>query len=172
MLYVKYDPILVSKQFKLQHAKPGDVGYDLPVVMDERLKIEPFKDYYINWEERWFDVPPHGSAEVPCGMAVKIPDDAWGNIKGRSSTRWKRKLHVAEGVIDSDYVGPLYVLVDNPNNIPIRIAEFDRIAQLLILPKYVSHTMNGILPVEEVEQLPDTVRGQTGFGSSGGIKHQ
>ena len=165
-LYVKYDPILVEKGFELKHAKPGDVGFDLPVVMDDRLKIEPFKDYYINWKERWFDIPPHGSAEIPCGMAVKIPNNAWGNIKGRSSTRWKRKLHVAEGVIDSDYVGPLYVLVDNPNGITVRIAEFDRLAQLLILPKSEDQ------PIIKVEQLPSTERGNTGFGSSGGIKHQ
>lgn len=166
-LYVKYDPILIEKGFVLQHAKPGDVGFDLPVVMDDRLKIEPYKDYYINWKERWFDVPPHGSAEVPCGMAVKIPNDAWGNIKGRSSTRWKRKLHVAEGVIDSDYTGPLYVLVDNPNGTTVRIAEFDRLAQLLILPKYAPDQT-----ILVVEQLPTTVRGDTGFGSSGGILHQ
>lgn len=166
-LYVKYDPILIEKGFILQHAKPGDVGFDLPVVMDDRLKIEPYKDYYINWKERWFDVPPHGSAEVPCGMAVKIPNDAWGNIKGRSSTRWKRKLHVAEGVIDSDYTGPLYVLVDNPNGVTVRIAEFDRLAQLLILPKYSPDQT-----ILVVEQLPTTVRGDTGFGSSGGILHQ
>lgn len=167
-LYVKYDPILVEKNFQLHHAKPGDVGFDLPVIMDDRLKIEPYKDYYINWKERWFDIPPHGSAEIPCGMAVKISNEAWGNIKGRSSTRWKRKLHVAEGVIDSDYVGPLYVLVDNPNNIPVRIAEFDRLAQLLILPKYFT----GGNVIEVVDQLPSTVRGETGFGSSGGIQHQ
>ncbi|MEM3097489.1 MAG: hypothetical protein QXU32_02050 [Nitrososphaerales archaeon] len=165
VLYVKYDEILVKNNYKLSYAKPGDVGLDLPVVMNEHLKIRPFREYYINTLERWFDIPPGGTAEIPCGLSVKLPDDAWGNIKPRSSTGWKRNLNVLEGTIDSGYTGPLYVLVKNPNSEPIRIYEFDRLAQLIVLPKYPS------LRICTADELPTTERGNSGFGSSGGIRH-
>jgi dUTP pyrophosphatase len=167
-LYVKYDPALIEYGFKLAPAKAGDVGLDLPVVMDERLKIDPFMNYYINFKERWFDIPGGGSAEVPCGLSIKTPSDAWANIKSRSSTMWKRKLHISEGVIDSGYIGPLYVLVHNPNAHPIRIHEFDRLAQIIVLPKY----NYGYTHIVGTEKLPSTERGDTGFGSSGGMKAQ
>jgi len=161
-LYVKYDQILLDRSFKLKHAKPEDVGYDLPVLMDERLKIEPNMPYYLNWDERWFDIPPQGSAEIPCGLSVKLPNNAWGNIKPRSSTGWKRKLSVIEGVIDSGYVGPLFILVHNSNNHTVRINEFDRLAQFIIIPKYAYSS----LKIESVDRLPQTERSNTGFGST------
>ena len=163
-LYVQYDKVLIEKEFELKHAKPSDVGYDLPVVMSDKLKIEPHQDYYINLKERWFDIPPLGIAEIPCGLSVKIPEDCWGNIKPRSSTGWKRRLAVYEGVIDSGYVGPLFILVENPNNKTVRVQEFDKLAQLIIIPK-----CRGInkLSIIAVNKLPKTVRGDTGFGSSG-----
>jgi dUTP pyrophosphatase len=165
-LYVRYDQPLVDEGFRLAPAKEGDAGLDLPVVMNDHLKIMPHRDYYINRRERWFDIPAHGQAEVPCGMAVKIPDDAWGDIRPRSSTKWKRNLDVSDATIDSGYTGPLYVLVSNHTDEPIRICEFDRLAQLVLKAKY---------PLESIEAtdiLPTTVRGSTGFGSSGGIKQQ
>ena len=186
VLYVKYEQQTKDMGFNLQYAKPGDVGLDLPVVMskdDPKFKITPHRDYLINWEEKWFDIPAHGMAEVPCGLSVKVPDDAWANIKPRSSTGWKRRLLVYEGVIDSQYVGPLYILVQNPNSSPARIHEGDKLAQLIIMPKYNTYyyeqlnspmgigchekcTQRGI-GIEQAEQLPETVRGATGFGSSG-----
>ena len=159
-LYVKYDQILIDKKFELKHAKPYDIGLDLPVVMDNRLKIEPYQDYYINHTEKWFDIPPLGLAEIPCGLSIKIPDNAWGNIKPRSSTGWRLKLVVFEGVIDSGYIGPIYILVENPNSRTIRIHEFDKLAQLIVLPKYEP------LSIVSVDELPKTIRGITGFGSS------
>lgn len=166
-LLVKYDPVLVDQGFKLEIAKPGDAGMDLPVVMNDKLKVAPHMDYYINTAERWFDIPPHGFAEIPCGLAVKVPEDAWGNIRPRSSTGWKRRLSVTDATIDSGYTGPIYILVHNPNNTPVRVHEFDRLAQMVIIPK---HPYGGV--VKSVSELPDTARGNTGFGSSGGMKEQ
>lgn len=172
-LLVKYDEFLKNGNFELKYAKPGDVGLDLPVIMDDRLKINPHEDYYINKEERWVDVPPMGLAEIPCGLSIKVPDDAWANIKPRSSTGWKRKLVVFEGVIDSGYTGPLYILVKNPNSHKVRIHEWDRLAQLILIPKYHVHvdiqSIHGVT-IENADRLPDTERASSGFGSSGGIK--
>jgi deoxyuridine 5'-triphosphate nucleotidohydrolase len=161
-LYIKYDQILLDKKFELKHAKPGDVGYDLPVVMSDKLKIEPHQDYYVNNHERWFDIPPFGLAEIPCGLSIKIPDGYWGNIKPRSSTGWKRRLVVYEGVIDSQYTGSLFILAENPGNKPARIREFDKLAQLILIPKAGEHQVHSMV----VPELPKTVRGDTGFGSS------
>jgi deoxyuridine 5'-triphosphate nucleotidohydrolase len=172
---------MVDLNFNLEYAKEGDVGLDLPVAMikgDEKFKITPHNDYLINWEERWFDIPAKGMAEIPCGLSVKVPDDAWGNIKPRSSTPWKRRLHVSEGVIDSGYTGPLYILVNNPNNEPSRIKEMDRLAQLIIVPKYRSYHVDAggavcghsEIAIEKSSDLPSTERGDTGFGSSGGVQ--
>lgn len=160
-LFIKYEQLLLDKKFSLKHAKPLDVGYDLPVVMNDKLKIEPHQDYYINWKDRWFDIPPMGMAEIPCGLSVKIPDDAWGDIRPRSSTGWKKRLVVLNGTIDPGYVGPLFILVENPNGKTVRVNELDRLAQLVIIPKYHA------LTITMVDKLPVTERGETGFGSSG-----
>jgi len=190
-LLVKYDDVLKKAGFILKHAKTDDIGYDVPVVMNDKLKISPHKDYYIDWKERWFDIPPMGIAEVPCGLAVKIPGAAWGNIKPRSSTGWKRHLVVYEGVIDSGFVGPLFVLVKNPNAETVRIHEFEKLAQLILIPKFLvweAHkpTFSGRIkepdeqpiiertplvgyPIEivGVDELPKTERSTDGFGSTG-----
>ena len=174
ILYVKYDQALIDKGYTLEYAKQGDVGLDLPVVMDDRLQVKPFRDYYINKENGWFDIPANGIAEVPCGLAVKVPDDAWANIKPRSSTPWKKKLIVFEAVIDSGYTGPLFILVHNPQHGPVRIHEWDRLAQMIIIPKYHVHNVDSFMKseginIEDVSELPQTDRADTGFGSSGGI---
>ena len=165
-LLVRYDPVHFDSKgkllFELKHALPGDVGYDLPVVVDERLKVQPNRSYFINLVERWFDIPPHGYAEVPCGLAVKVPDDCWGNIKARSSTGWRRRLAVNEAVIDSQYVGPLFILVFNPSNEPVRIKAGEKLAQLILIPK-----KREPVAVEVRKELPQTVRNESGFGSSG-----
>ena len=191
-LLVKYDDVLKKAGFILKHAKTDDIGYDVPVVMNDKLKISPHKDYYIDWKERWFDIPPMGIAEVPCGLAVKIPGAAWGNIKPRSSTGWKRHLVVYEGVIDSGFTGPLFVLVKNPNAETVRIREFEKLAQLILIPKFLvweaeedvpnSWASDGkqTFPVTKrtplvghpieiigVDELPKTERSTDGFGSTG-----
>jgi len=132
--------------------------------MNDDLKIKPHQDYYINNEEKWFDIPPHGVAEIPSGISIKCPDDAWVKIQPRSSTLWKRGLSVSIAVIDSGFTGKLFVLASNPNDETVRIHEFDRLAQIIIIPKY-------ILPNNPiaVDTLPETERGITGFGSTGGF---
>lgn len=163
VLYVKYDDVNIESGFRLAYAKEGDVGLDLPVIIDKRLKVEPFRDYYLNYKEGWFDIPPSGLAEVPCGLSIKVPEDAWANIKPRSSTAWRKRLVVNEGVIDSGYTGGIFILVFNPNLEPIRVKAGDKLAQLIIVPKYP------IKRIETVSYLPKTQRGNTGFGSSGGV---
>lgn len=157
----------------LKHSKPGDVGFDLPVIVNAKNdiykpRVLPFKSYYIapkgDAEDPvpYIDIPPQGSAEISTGLRIKLPDDAWGSVRPRSSTGWKKRLDVFEGTIDSGYTGPLFALVFNPQQVTVRVHEGDRLAQLVLIPKY---HLNSIV---KKTALPDTTRGATGFGSSGG----
>lgn len=165
--------VVEEGDWTLKHAKPGDVGFDLPVIVNAHAdaykpKVLPAKSYYIaphgDAEDPvpYIDIPPGGSAEISTGLRIKLPDDAWGSVRPRSSTGWKKRLNVIEGTIDSGYVGPLFVLVLNPQQVTVRVHQGDRLAQLVLIPKY--HLAN----IVRRTALPDTHRGATGFGSSGG----
>ena len=67
---------------------------------------------------------------------------------------------IAPGTIDSDYRGPLGVIVMNAGDAPFTIAHGDRIAQMVAAPVVQAG-------FEVVEELPETVRGAGGFGSTG-----
>jgi dUTP pyrophosphatase len=156
--------VVSPDDYHLGFAKEGDVGMDLPVVV-EGTKLDPVGlNHYINVADGWLEVPAFGSAEIPTGLRIKVPDDAWGNIRPRSSTLWKKRLTIIPTTIDSGYNGSLIVLVFNYNNTPIRVHQGDRLAQLILIPKYPLQT------VMIVSDLPATQRGATGFGSTGGIK--
>lgn len=147
-------------------AKPGDVGRDLPVRIkgmqniEPSVRISPYRDYYLNFDEGWVDIPADGYAELPSGIYVKVPDDAWGLIKTRSSTGWRRKLYVFEGTIDL-YIGMLCCLVYNPHQEPVRITDGEKLAQFVLIPKYKLERQ------VYCDELPETARGDTGFGSTG-----
>jgi len=117
------------------------------------------------------EIPPKSWCELPAALSVKLPDDAWGLIKGRSSTSWKKHLEVVTSTIDPGYTGLLGTLVRNPNDFNVRVFEFDpdkgigdKLAQLILIPIYPLRTI-GI-----TDFLPETKRGSTGFGSTNGGK--
>ena len=134
-------------QFKTQ--KEGDCGFDL---------------------EAWF---PNGNTEIvimpwqfvdlPTGLCVKVGDNSWGMVRARSSTLFKRRLLVGEGTIDSGYTGPLFVTVYNPTPYAATIKNGDRLAQLIPVPKFKN------VKVTYVSKMPETLRGTSGFGSTGGL---
>ena len=99
---------------------------------------------------------------VPSGIAVAIPDGHVGIIAIRSSMGAKHGINMANsiGVIDSDYRGPLSMCIVNLSDTPYTIEPGDRVAQLMILP--VARPA-----LKLVEELPQTERGQGGFGSTG-----
>lgn len=154
--------------WNLRPAKSGDIGYDLPVRikhtehLEMGVKVQPHKDYYINYNEGWVDVPTNGYCVLPSGIHVKIPDDAWGLIAPRSSTSWQKHLNVFLGIIDSGYTGQLCCLIQNPHQEAVRIEDGMRLTQLILIPKY--QLKNVIF----TNFLPDTDRSEDGFGSTGG----
>lgn len=125
----------------LQPKKKGDVGYD--IVVSEKTII-----------------PAHAIGfNVPSDAAVKVPDGYFMMIINRSSAI-KRNLIVVPGIIDNGYTGPIYSIVNNQTDSPVVLEIGDRVAQGILLPAFTP-------PVVEVEELPETERGDSGFGSTG-----
>jgi len=163
-LLAQYDQDI---EWRLSYAKLGDVGLDLPIRVAGSV-VQPIEFSHlikpngdVDDTTPWLEVPPGGYAEIETGVRVKVPDDAWALITGRSSTAWRQRLVVVQGVIDSGYTGYLRTLVYNPSNIIKRVHEGDRLAQLIVLKKYELDC------IEAVDELPETQRGDSGFGSTG-----
>ncbi len=99
---------------------------------------------------------------IPTGMRVEIPPGFEMQIRPRSGLALRQGLSLPNtpGTIDSDYRGPLGVIVINLGDEPVRISHGDRIAQAVIAP-VVQATF------EVVQDLSDTGRGSGGFGSTG-----
>jgi dUTP pyrophosphatase len=105
---------------------------------------------------------PGERAAVPTGLAIALPDGYVALAHPRSGLALKNGIGMvnAPGTIDAGYRGELKVLLINHSNEPFTIHRGDRIAQLVI-QKYESAVWR------EVSELPDSVRGEGGFGSTG-----
>lgn len=110
-------------------------------------------------------VPPNmQQVAVKTHLQIKLPDATVGIIAGRSGLALKYGLTVRGGIIDEEYTGEILVILAQPGTEPISFHAGDRIAQLLVLPRYTG-------PIERVatpEQLGPAERGANGFGSTGG----
>ena len=128
-----------------KQATAGSAGYDLCACIDAPQTIEP--------GER---------CVFPSGLAAEIPAGTAGFVFTRSGLGIKKGIHVTNGVgvIDSDYRGECFVALHNDSSEERTVRHGDRVAQLVLLP---------FLPMEfeEVDELPATVRGKGGFGSTG-----
>lgn len=96
---------------------------------------------------------------IKTGVSIAIPEGHYGIIKSRSSIAMMG-LDIGAGVIDADYRGEVRVLVCNNSPGPIKLPSGTRIAQLII-QKYETPL------IKIVDELPSTVRGDGGFGSTG-----
>jgi dUTP pyrophosphatase len=124
-------------------AHPGDGGVDL-----------------FAREEVW--LAPRARASVPTGIALAIPPGFAGLVLPRSGLAARHGLGVVNGpgLIDSGYRGEVRVLLVNHGQEAVRLARGERIAQLLVVPVADQELV-------EVEELPDSPRGEGGFGSTG-----
>lgn len=107
-------------------------------------------------------VAPGENAWIPTGLAMEIPKGCAGLIYARSGLACKKGLAPANkvGVIDSDYRGPVTVVLHNHGTVAQTVTHGERIAQMVITPVLTP-------AYEAVEDLSDTDRGQGGFGSTG-----
>ena len=105
---------------------------------------------------------PGERALVPSGISIALPAGYEAQIRPRSGLAFKSGVTCLNtpGTIDADYRGPVNVLLVNLGSEPATISRGDRIAQMIVAP--VSRA-----EFEEVEELPATVRGSNGFGSTG-----
>lgn len=124
-------------------AHPGDAGVDLRA--RETVVLEP--------GER---------AMVPTGIAVAIPEGHVGLVAPRSGLAIRSGIGVVNGpgVVDAGYRGELKVILVNHGGEAVTLQRGDRIAQLIVVP-FVTPSF------EEFEELPESVRGAQGFGSTG-----
>lgn len=123
----------------------GSAGMDLCACVDETVVLQP-------GERRL----------VPTGLALEIPPGYEGQVRPRSGRALREGLGMvnAPGTIDSDYRGEVGVILVNLGQDPIRIANGERIAQLVIAPV-------ARLEIEVAQQLSTTSRGDGGFGHTG-----
>ena len=107
-------------------------------------------------------IPPGKSFLIPTGLTIAIPEDTEVQIRPRSGLAAKSSLSVLNtpGTIDSDYRGELKVILFNHGKENFLVNNNDRIAQMILMP---------VLKVDfqEVDNLPETIRGSGGFGSTG-----
>ncbi|MCC1481739.1 dUTP diphosphatase [Roseibaca sp. Y0-43] len=107
-------------------------------------------------------LPPMARVLVPTGLACAIPDGYEMQIRARSGLALKHGLTLpnAPATIDSDYRGPLGVILQNLGDAPFTVEHGMRIAQIVIAPVVQAR-------FSQAETLPDTARGSGGYGSTG-----
>jgi dUTP pyrophosphatase len=112
--------------------------------------------------ESGFALNPMERRVVPTGLRVEIPEGYEVQIRPRSGLALRHGLSLPNtpGTIDSDYRGPLGVLLINLGAEPFVIAHGDRIAQMIVAPVVQAE-------FAEVAALGGTARGAGGFGSTG-----
>jgi len=128
------------------YAHPGDAGADLYAAIDVELA-------------------PGERAVVPTGIAIALPDGYAAFVHPRSGLGAKFGVTIvnAPGTVDAGYRGEIKVTLLNTDlRRPVRLRRGDRIAQLVVqrVERAVFH---------EVSALPGSVRGDNGFGSTGGL---
>ena len=107
-------------------------------------------------------IKPKSSELISTGISVAIPEDTEIQIRPRSGLAAKSNIGVLNtpGTIDSDYRGELKIILYNHGADDFVVNNGDRIAQMVLMPVLKAS-------FEEVENLPDTIRGTGGFGSTG-----
>ena len=105
---------------------------------------------------------PGERALVPTGISIALPPGFEAQVRPRSGLALRDGVTClnSPGTIDADYRGPIGVILANLGSSAVTIRRGDRIAQLVVAP--VSQAQ-----FEIVEELPETVRGADGFGSTG-----
>ena len=135
-----------DKNVKLPTYKTsGSSGMDLMAYIKNRITINPGK-----------------TALIPTGIAVAIPENYEIQIRPRSGLAAKKGISILNtpGTVDSDYRGEIKIILINLSRKSFIVKSGDRVAQVIVCP-----VVKGKL--QEVKNLPKTVRGKRGFGSTG-----
>ena len=105
-------------------------------------------------------IPARGKQKIKTDIAIAVPDGCYGRVAPRSGLAWKHHIDTGAGVIDADYRGEVGVILFNHASQDYHVTRGDRVAQL-ILERIATP------PVEEVDVLETTTRGEGAYGSTG-----
>ena len=141
VLIKKLDPAVELPAYKTE----GASGMDLMALVKKPINLKP-----------------NSSCLVPTGLAVAFSSDFEIQIRPRSGLAAKNSISVLNtpGTIDSDYRGEIKVILFNHGKSDFLINNKDRIAQMILTPVIK-------MDLEETDDLPETIRGEGGFGSTG-----
>jgi len=157
---VIYNPELTLKVVRSDEAKEfpliavkkdGDVGYDLPCIIDEDPVLH----------ERSVVLFPNERVKLRTGIKFQIPDGYWVEIKARSSTG-NLMCITPDAVIDEKYRGEVFPIIMNVGKETVKLFHGERYVQAIFHKK-----CNDNLHVVEVDELEPSERGESGFGSTG-----
>jgi dUTP pyrophosphatase len=127
------------------YATNASAGMDLLAFIDEPVTLKPFE-----------------RSLIPTGVHIGIPEGYEAQIRPRSGLAYKFGITLLNtpGTIDSDYRGEVKVLLINLGDSPFTVQKGDRIAQIVFKSMIQASW-------EMVEKLPESSRGEGGFGSTG-----
>ena len=141
VLVKKLDPNVQLPSYKTD----GSSGMDLFAFIKNPVKIKP------------------GTSElIPTGISVAIPINFEIQIRPRSGLAAKSNISVLNtpGTVDSDYRGEVKIILFNHGKKEFIVNNNDRVAQMVLTPI-------AKVDFDEVEKLPNSLRGEGGFGSTG-----
>ena len=141
VLIKKLDPAVKLPAYKTN----GASGMDLMAFIKEPVSVKP-----------------KTSNLIPTGLSVAFSEDYEIQIRPRSGLAAKNNISVLNtpGTIDSDYRGEIKIILFNHGNENFTINNNDRVAQMILTPIIK-------MELEETNELPESVRGEGGFGSTG-----
>jgi dUTP pyrophosphatase len=141
VLIKKLNPSVQLPSYKTN----GASGMDLMAFIEKPISLEPGK-----------------SCLVSTGLSVAFPEEYEIQIRPRSGLAAKKNISVlnAPGTIDSDYRGELKIILFNHSSENFIINKNDRVAQMVLAPIIK-------MELEETDELPESIRGKGGFGSTG-----
>ena len=141
VLIKKLNPSVQLPSYKTN----GASGMDLMAFIEKPISLEPGK-----------------SCLVPTGLSVAFPEEYEIQIRPRSGLAAKKNISVLNtpGTIDSDYRGELKIILFNHSSEIFIINNNDRVAQMVLAPIIK-------MELEETDELPVSIRGKGGFGSTG-----
>ena len=141
VLVKKLEPSVKLPSYKTS----GASGMDLMAYIDKSIELKPGE-----------------SCLVPTGLSVAFPEEYEIQIRPRSGLAAKNNISVLNtpGTIDSDYRGEIKIILFNHSNVNFIINDNDRITQMVLTPIIK-------MKLEETNELPESIRGKGGFGSTG-----
>jgi dUTP pyrophosphatase len=133
-------------------AKEGDSGFDLRAELTEfggKLTLKPLQRVLI-----------------PTGLYFELPNGYELQVRPRSGHSFKTGLMAILGTVDTGYRGEVKVIMINLSDSEQVIEQGERVAQGVVAPR-VSGDFGKMIKLESVEELTETERGVSGFGSTG-----